>query len=74
MGEGANHVLDCISNCGPRVSVESFHLPSTWPAHEVREISDHRFVFSATAKYWLYFLKGFPSRANPEPPMKAVEK
>lgn len=28
----------------------------------------------ATAKYWLYFLKGFPSRDKPEPPMKAVEK
>lgn len=28
----------------------------------------------ATAKYWLYFLKGFPSRERPEPPMEAVKK
>ncbi|KAF1950191.1 glutathione S-transferase [Byssothecium circinans] len=27
-----------------------------------------------TAKYWLYFLKGYPNRRNPEPPVKAVEK
>lgn len=28
----------------------------------------------ATAKYWLYFLKGYPSRDKPDPPIKAVEK
>ncbi|OAL00906.1 glutathione S-transferase [Phaeosphaeriaceae sp. SRC1lsM3a] len=28
----------------------------------------------ATAKYWLYFLKGFPTRENPDPPMRAVDK
>jgi glutathione S-transferase len=28
----------------------------------------------ATAKYWLYFLKGYPTREKPEPPLKAVEK
>ncbi|KAF2179230.1 glutathione S-transferase [Zopfia rhizophila CBS 207.26] len=28
----------------------------------------------ATAKYWLYFLKGYPTRANPEPLPKTVAK
>jgi glutathione S-transferase len=28
----------------------------------------------ATAKYWLYFLKGYPSRDKPDPPMTAVRK
>jgi glutathione S-transferase len=28
----------------------------------------------ATAKYWLCFLKGYPTREKPDPPVKAVEK
>lgn len=28
----------------------------------------------ATAKYWLYFLKGYPNRRNPEPQLKTVAK
>ncbi|OTB04085.1 hypothetical protein M426DRAFT_59269 [Hypoxylon sp. CI-4A] len=28
----------------------------------------------ATAKYWLYFLKGYPNRQNPEPPSNTVAK
>lgn len=29
---------------------------------------------SATAKYWLYFLRGYPTRANPEQLPKTIKK
>jgi hypothetical protein len=63
MGKGTGPVLDSVSDCRSRVSDVEAKLR--------RELMhDGR----ATAKYWLYFLKGFPSRDKPEPPIRAVEK
>jgi len=39
----------------------------TWTAYQTAGLGP-------TAKYWLYFLKGYPTRANPEPQTKVVEK
>lgn len=39
----------------------------TWTAYQTAGLG-------ATAKYWLYFLKGYPTRANPEPLPKTVAK
>lgn len=32
------------------------------------------YLISATAKYWLYFSKGYPTRENPEPLPRTIEK
>ncbi|KAJ4390998.1 hypothetical protein N0V93_004597 [Gnomoniopsis smithogilvyi] len=39
----------------------------SWTAYQTAGIG-------ATAKYWLYFLKGHPNRQNPEPPLTTVAK
>lgn len=39
----------------------------TWTAYQTAGIGP-------TAKYWLYFLKGYPNRQNPEPLPKTVAK
>ena len=40
---------------------------------DLRIDSDYDFI-RATAKYWLYFLRGYPTRANPVQLPRTIEK
>lgn len=45
-------------------------VASSW----TRVLADHASLHSPTAKYWLYFSKGYPNRQNPEVLPKTVAK
>ena len=62
--KSSNTLMDRISNSRLRVS-------ATLAKRDCPRCSDQS---SPTAKYWLYFLKGYPSRQNPEPLPKTISK